>query len=176
MISRLYKNILDVWNKIVEFFPGVELLFQIKAHNCYRLRGEFSACVSKRLIWQIMGVVPEKFIVFNTVGLLIANLRLPRALIYERIEFKPAWPTFQRSFQALGNDTDRRNMPRSVWRPSHRTFFSIFTILFSLSFEYFVMPTRNTPKIKGVILCFHSLQTLLSLLVLVLNTDWLKRL
>ena len=39
---------------------------------------------------------------------------LPRALIWERIEFKPAWPTFPRSFQALSTDTDRRNTPRSV--------------------------------------------------------------
>ena len=30
----------------------------------------------KRLIWQITGVVPEKLIVFNAVGLSIANLRL----------------------------------------------------------------------------------------------------
>ena len=35
------------------------------------------------------GVVPEKLIVFKAVGLPIANLRFPRALIYEMIEFKP---------------------------------------------------------------------------------------
>ena len=165
VISRLYKNIHNVWNKIVAFFPGVELLFQV--HNCYRWRGEFSVCASKRLIWQITGEVPEKLIGYN--------LRFPRALICERIEFKPAWPMFRRSFQALSTDTDRRNTPWSVWRPSHQTGFSIFTILFSLSFECFFMPTRNTPKIKSVIPCFRSLQTLLSLLVLVLNTDWHKR-
>ena len=155
----------------------MELNYFSKSHNWYRLRGEFSACASKRLIWRITGVVPETFIVFNAVGLTIANLWFPRALIYERIEFKPAWPTFRRSFQALSTDTDRRNTPRSVWRPSLRIGFSIFTIHFSLSFECLFMPTRNTPKIsKSVILCFRSLQTLLSLLVLVLNTDWLKRL
>ena len=71
-------------------------------------------CASKWLIWQITGIVPEKLIVFNAVGLSIANLRFPRALIYERIEFKLAWPTFRRSFQALNTDTDRRNMPGSV--------------------------------------------------------------
>ena len=147
-----------------------------KAHNCYRWRGEFSASASKRLICQITGVVPEKLIVSNAVGSSIANLGFPRALICERIEFKPAWSTFRWSFQAPGSDTDRRNTPQSVWKPSHRTRFSIFTILFSLSSECFFMPTRNTPKIKTVILCFRSLQTLLSLLVLVLNTDWLKRL
>jgi len=137
----------------------------------------FSAHASKRLLWQIKGVVPEKLIVsVYAVGLSIANLRFPRAVIYEKIEFKPAWPTFRRSFQALSIDTDRRNTPRSVWRPSHRTGFSIFTILFSLSFECFFMSTRNTPKIKSLILCFRSLQTLFSLLILVLNTDWLKRL
>ena len=136
----------------------------------------FSAYASKRLLWQITGVVPDKLIVFYAVGLSIANLRFPRAVIYERIEFKPAWPTLRRSFQALSIDTDRRNTPRSVWRPSHRNGFSIFTILFSLSFECFFMSTRNTPKIKSLILCFRSLQTLFSLLVLVLNTDSLKRL
>ena len=95
----------------------------------------FSAYASKRLIWQITGVVPEKLIVFYAVGLSIANLRFPRAVIYERIEFKPAWPTFRRSFQALSIDTDRRNTPRSVWRPSHRTGFSIFTRLFFVVFR-----------------------------------------
>ena len=161
------------WNSCVFF---LELNYFSKAHNCYRLRGEFSTCASKRLIWQITGEVPEKLIVSNAVGLSIAYLRFPRALICERIEFKPACPTFRRSFQALSTDTDRRNTPRSVWRPSHWTGFSSFTILFSLPFECFFMPARNTPKIKSVILCFRSLQTLLSLLVLVLNTDWLKRL
>ena len=78
------------------------------------MNSKFSACGSKRLIWQITGVVPEKLIVFNAVGLSIANLRFPRALIYERIVFKPARPTFRRSFQAVSTDTDRRNTPRSV--------------------------------------------------------------
>ena len=95
------------------------------------------------------GVVPEKLIDFNAVGLSIANLRFPRALIYEMIELKPAWPTFRRSFQALSTDTNRRNTPRSVWRPSHQTGFSNFTILFSLPFECIFMQARNTPKIKA---------------------------
>ena len=142
----------------------------------YRQKIYFSACASKRLIWQITGVVPEKLIVFNAVGLSIAYLKFLTALINERIEFKPAWPTCRRSFQALSTNTDRRNTPQSVWRPWHRTGFSILTILFSLSFECFFIPTRNSPKIKSLILCFRSLQTMLSLLVLVLNTDWLKRL
>ena len=110
---------------------------------------EFSACTSKRLIWPITGVVPEKLIVLNAVGLSIANLMFPRTLIYEMIELKPAWPTFRRSFQALSTDTNRRNTPRSVWRPSHQTGFSNFTILFSLSFECLLMQARNTPKIKA---------------------------
>ena len=131
---------------------------------------EFTGCASKQLIWQITGVVPEELIVFNAVGLSFANLRFPRALINERVEFKPVWPTFQGSFQALSTDRDTRNTPRSVWRASHRTGFFIFTIPFSLSFECFFMPTRNTLKIKSLTLCFRSLQTLLSLLVLVLKT------
>ena len=75
-------------------------------------------CASKRLIWQITGVVPGEVDCFysNAVGLsiIIANLRFPRALIYERIEFKLAWPTFQQSFQALSTDTDGQNRPQSV--------------------------------------------------------------
>ena len=132
--------------KQLNFF--LELNYISKAHNSYRLRGEFSACTSKRLIWQITC----------------------------RIEFKPTWPTFPRSFQVLSTDTDRRKTSLPVPRTSHRTGFSIFTILFSLSFECFFMSARNNPRTKSIILCFYSLQTLLSLFVLVLNTDWLKRL
>ena len=57
----------------------------------------------------MMGTLPEKLTVFNAVGLSIANLKFPGTLIYERIELKPAWPTFRRSFQALSADTDRLN-------------------------------------------------------------------
>jgi len=114
--------------------------------------------------------VSEELTVFSAVGLSFANLRFPRALINERVEFKPVWPMFWRSFQAQSTDTDTRNSPWSVQRVSHRTGFFIFAIPFSLSFECFFMPTRNTPKIKSLILYFRSLQTLLSLLVLVLNT------
>jgi len=156
---RQYYSFAEIWKVII---------------YCWQKNWELWACAYKRLIWQITSVVPENLIVFNEVGLSIANLRFPRALFYESIWFKPVWATFRRSFQALSTDTDTRNTPRSVWRPSHRTGLSIFTILFSLSFECFFMQTRNTPKIKSLILCFRSLQTLLSLLVLVLNTDWLK--
>ena len=38
------------------------------------------------------------------------------------------------------------------------------------------MSTLNTLKIKSVILCFSSLHTILSLLLMVLNIDWLKQL
>ena len=116
----------------------------------------------------------RKVDLFNAEGLSIVNLRFPRALIHERIEFQ-SWPMFRRFFQSPSTDIDRLNTPRSV---CHHTglAFPFLQYFFPLSFECFFMPTRNTPKIKSLILCFRSLQTLLSLLVLVLNTDWLKRL
>ena len=58
--------------------------------------------------------VSEELIVFSAVGLSFANLRFPRALINDRVEFKPVWPMFRRSFQAQSTDTDTRNTPRSV--------------------------------------------------------------
>ena len=112
------------WDNIIPLQKYEKWSFAVGKKNW-----EFSACAFKRLVWQITGVVPEKLIVFNAVRLSIANLRFPRALIYERREFKQAWPTLRRFFQALSTDADRRNTPRPVWNPSHRTGCFIFTLL-----------------------------------------------